>query len=29
VRALVREELQGSIALTSEPGLRAEVVFPV
>jgi two-component sensor histidine kinase len=28
VRALVREELQGTIALTSEPGLRAEVVFP-
>ena len=28
VRALVREELQGTIALTSEPGLRAEVLFP-
>jgi two-component sensor histidine kinase len=28
VRALVREELQGTIELTSEPGLRAEVVFP-
>ena len=28
VRALVREELQGTIALTSEPGFRAEVVFP-
>jgi len=28
VRALVRDELGGSLALTSEPGLRAEVVFP-
>ena len=28
VRALVRDELQGTIELTSEPGLRAEVVFP-
>ncbi len=28
VRALVREELQGTIELTSEPGLRAEVLFP-
>ena len=28
VRALVRDELRGTIELTSEPGLRAEVVFP-
>ena len=28
VRALVRDELQGTLELTSEPGLRAEVVFP-
>ena len=28
VRALVREELQGTLELTSEPGLRAEVLFP-
>jgi two-component sensor histidine kinase len=28
VRALVRDELGGTIVLTSEPGLRAEVVFP-
>ncbi len=28
VRALVRDELGGSLELTSEPGLRAEVVFP-
>ena len=28
VRALVREELQGTIELTSAPGLRAEVLFP-
>ncbi len=28
VRALVRDELQGTIELTSEPGLRAEVLFP-
>jgi two-component sensor histidine kinase/putative methionine-R-sulfoxide reductase with GAF domain len=28
VRALVRDELGGTIELTSEPGLRAEVVFP-
>ncbi len=29
VRALVRDELGGTIVLTSEPGLRAEVLFPV
>lgn len=28
VRALVRDELQGTLELRSEPGLRAEVVFP-
>jgi two-component system, sensor histidine kinase PdtaS len=28
VRALVRDELQGTLELTSAPGLRAEVVFP-
>jgi two-component sensor histidine kinase/putative methionine-R-sulfoxide reductase with GAF domain len=28
VRALVRDELQGTLELTSERGLRAEVVFP-
>jgi len=28
VRALVRDELGGTLALRSEPGLRAEVVFP-
>ncbi|MGZ8783551.1 MAG: ATP-binding protein, partial [Gaiellaceae bacterium] len=28
VRALVRDELGGTIELTSEDGLRAEVVFP-
>jgi two-component system, sensor histidine kinase PdtaS len=28
VRALVREELQGTIELTNAPGLRAEVLFP-
>ena len=28
VRALVRDELGGTIVLTSDPGLRAEVVFP-
>jgi two-component sensor histidine kinase len=28
VRALVRDELGGTIVFTSEPGLRAEVVFP-
>ncbi len=28
VRALVRDELHGTIELTSEPGMRAEVVFP-
>jgi two-component sensor histidine kinase/putative methionine-R-sulfoxide reductase with GAF domain len=28
VRALVRDELRGTLALSSEPGLRAEVVFP-
>ena len=28
VRALVREELQGTIELKSAPGLRAEVLFP-
>ncbi len=28
VRALVRDELRGSIELTSGPGTRAEVVFP-
>ena len=28
VRALVRDELQGTLELTSEPGLRADVVFP-
>ena len=28
VRALVRDELQGTLELTSGPGLRAEVVFP-
>ena len=28
VRALVRDELQGTLELTSDPGLRAEVVFP-
>ena len=28
VRALVRDELGGTLELTSEPGLRAEVVFP-
>ena len=28
VRALVRDELQGTLELTSEPGLRAEVLFP-
>ena len=28
VRALVRDELQGTLELTSEAGLRAEVVFP-
>jgi two-component sensor histidine kinase len=29
VRALVRDELQGTLKLTSDSGLRAEVVFPV
>jgi two-component system, sensor histidine kinase PdtaS len=29
VQALVRDELQGRLALTSEGGTRAEVVFPV
>jgi two-component sensor histidine kinase/putative methionine-R-sulfoxide reductase with GAF domain len=29
VQALVRDELQGRLALTSERGTRAEVVFPV
>jgi two-component system, sensor histidine kinase PdtaS len=29
VRALVRDELRGTIELTSGPGTRAEVVFPV
>jgi two-component sensor histidine kinase len=29
VRALVRDELDGSLALESDGGLRAEVVFPV
>ncbi len=28
VRALVRDELHGEIALESDGGLRAEVVFP-
>jgi two-component system, sensor histidine kinase PdtaS len=28
VRALVRDELGGTIVLTSDPGLRAEVIFP-
>ena len=28
VRALVRDELQGTLELTSQPGLHAEVVFP-
>ena len=28
VRALVRDELRGTLALSAEPGLRAEVVFP-
>ncbi len=28
VRALVRDELKGTLELTSAPGLRAEVVFP-
>jgi signal transduction histidine kinase len=28
VRALVREELQGTLELTSAPGLRAQVIFP-
>jgi two-component sensor histidine kinase len=28
VEALVRDELQGTLALTSNGGLRAEVVFP-
>ena len=28
VRALVREELQGKLELTSTRGTRAEVVFP-
>ena len=28
VRALVRDELGGTIVFTSDPGLRAEVVFP-
>ena len=28
VRALVRDELRGTIELTSGPGTRAEVVFP-
>src|SRR5687768_6293069 len=28
VRALVRDELQGTLELTNEPGLRAEVLFP-
>ena len=28
VRALVRDELGGTLELTSEPGLRAQVVFP-
>ena len=28
VRALVRDELQGTLELSSEPGLRVEVVFP-
>ncbi|HUQ22471.1 MAG TPA: GAF domain-containing protein [Gaiellaceae bacterium] len=28
VRALVRDELQGTLELTSEPGLRAQVVVP-
>jgi len=29
VRALVRDDLGGTLDLRSEPGLRAEVVFPV
>jgi two-component sensor histidine kinase/putative methionine-R-sulfoxide reductase with GAF domain len=29
VRALVRDELRGTLALSSGPGTRAEVVFPV
>jgi two-component sensor histidine kinase/putative methionine-R-sulfoxide reductase with GAF domain len=29
VRALVRDELGGTLELTSEPGLRVQVVFPV
>ena len=28
VRALVRDELQGSLRLADDDGLRAEVVFP-
>ena len=28
VRALVRDELRGELALENEGGLRAEVVFP-
>jgi two-component sensor histidine kinase len=28
VRALVRDELQGTLSLRNEGGLRAEVVFP-
>ena len=28
VRALVRDELQGTLDLASDGGLRAEVVFP-
>jgi len=28
VRALVRDELQGTFDLRSEGGIRAEVVFP-
>ena len=29
VRALVRDELQGTLSFESDAGLRAEVVFPV
>jgi two-component sensor histidine kinase len=28
VRALVRDELQGTLSLENDGGLRAEVVFP-
>jgi two-component sensor histidine kinase len=28
VRALVRDELRGTLELVDDPGLRAEVVFP-